>query len=259
VNDYWKRLQRAAFTGCERLMAKTSLCGDHRFFDSASFPWIALLESRCQPIRAELERVLEFQEDLPCFQDISPDQERITNDRRWKTFFFYAFGHRIAKNCESCPETVRLLRGIPGLRTAFFSILLPGKQIPLHRGPYNGLLRYHLALKVPAQEQTCGIIVGGEKAHWREGKSLVFDDTYMHKAWNLSNEVRVVLFVDFCRPLPFPVSWINKAYIFSLAATPFITTMVRRNRLWEGKLEQLYQARFEGGGDARPGSETKRA
>ena len=34
------------------------------------------------------------------------------------------------------------------MMTAFFSILAPGKHIPPHRGPYKGLLRYHLGLQV---------------------------------------------------------------------------------------------------------------
>ena len=59
----------------------------------------------------------------------------------------------MAGNCQRCPLTTQLVESIPGMKTAFFSIMLPGKYIPEHRGPYKGLLRYQLALKVP-QEST---------------------------------------------------------------------------------------------------------
>ena len=49
---------------------------------------------------------------------------------------------------------------------------------------------------VPEPEDQVGIRVGGEVADWREGASLVFDDTYEHEAWNDTDGTRVVLFVD---------------------------------------------------------------
>ena len=48
-------------------------------------------------------------------------------------------------------DRLAALRQVPNLLGAFFSILDPGKSIPAHDGPYTGYLRYHLALKVPAQ------------------------------------------------------------------------------------------------------------
>src|SRR5207253_1597775 len=151
--------------------------------------------------------------------DVSVEQKSITNDDRWKTF--YGYGLRNDVNCEFCPTTSRLLSRIPGMTTAFFSILLPGKRIPSHRGPYNGVLRYHLGLKVPDPAR-CGIIVGGEEAHWKEGKSLVFDDSFQHEAWNDSNDIRVVLFVDFARPLGVPVAQMNVAFIRIASMSDFI-------------------------------------
>src|SRR4051812_31569052 len=40
------------------------------------------------------------------------------------------------------------------MTTAMFSVLLPHKHIPPHRGPWKGVLRYHLALRTPADETT---------------------------------------------------------------------------------------------------------
>jgi beta-hydroxylase len=73
----------------------------------------------------------------------------------------------------------------------------------------RGVLRYHLGLIVPHQKEACRISVDSEVAHWEEGRSVVFDDTYMHEVWNETDEEGVVLFVDFSRPLPSPVSVLN--------------------------------------------------
>src|SRR5437867_3927702 len=91
---------------------------------------------------------------------------------------------------------LQLLERVPGMTTAFFSILSPHKHIPDHRGPYKGVLRYHLALMIPEPRQACRIRVDGEYATWEEGKSLLFDDSYDHEAWNDTDGIRVVLFMD---------------------------------------------------------------
>jgi ornithine lipid ester-linked acyl 2-hydroxylase len=101
--------------------------------------------------------VLLYSEAFPDYQDISGRQTNITNDNRWKTFFFYAFGFQSGPNCDRCPKTWTLLKDIPGLQVAFFSILAPNKHIPEHTGKYKGVIRYHLALKVPEPADNCGI------------------------------------------------------------------------------------------------------
>ena len=60
------------------------------------------------------------------------------------------------------PETVRLLHRIPGMKSAMFSILAPRKYIAPHRGPYKGVLRYHLGLIIPGPEGSRGIRVGND-------------------------------------------------------------------------------------------------
>jgi ornithine lipid ester-linked acyl 2-hydroxylase len=237
----WARLRRWAFARTERMVARASLVGDHKFYDPARFDWIPHIEANYHLMQAELQTLLEKPRELPNLHEIVPDQEGLTNDNLWKSFFFYFYGHRIRENCERCPETDRLLRTIPGMKTGFFSIMLPGKELPMHRGPYNGVLRYHLGLRIPQPHTSCGIMVGGEKAHWTEGRSLVFDDTYLHRAWNLSRDIRVVLFVDFRRPLRFPQSVFNSCYIAYISLTPFATAMVARQKDKLRSLEHAYQ------------------
>ena len=220
----------------EQLIARFSLIGDATFFDSQQFSWVAHLESHWQSIRQELNSVLNNVDELPNFQDISTDQYSITQDNRWKTYFLYAYGLKVAKNCERCPETTRLIEQVPGMKTAFFSVLLPHKHIPEHCGPYKGVIRYHLALKVPDQKG-CRIRVGDDIRHWEEGKSLVFDDTFPHEAWNDTDDIRVVLFLDFVRPLRFPLSVLNQLIIQLIAWSPFVQSGKKNLEQWEQQLK----------------------
>jgi aspartyl/asparaginyl beta-hydroxylase (cupin superfamily) len=223
----------------DRLIARASLVPNQPFFDPVDFAWTAELEAGFPAIRAELDRVLERRDDLPNFQDISTDQYTLTDDDRWKTYFFYGYGFRSDPNCARCPETTRLVERIPGMQTAMFSILAPHKRIPPHDGPYKGVLRYHLGLLIPDAPDRVGISVGGEIAHWQEGKSLVFDDTFVHAAWNDTDETRVVLFVDFVRPLRQPVKALNQLVIKAIGFSPFIQDARRRHEDWERRFERL--------------------
>ena len=184
----------------ERFIGRRSLVGDATFFPLERFPWVEHVEQNWTVIREELERVLDDHAALPNFQDISKDQIEITDDDRWKTFFLYGYGFKAKLGVEMCPRTAALMEQIPGMKTAMFSILSPRKHILDHRGPYKGVLRYHLGLIVPREAQDCRIRVGEDFRHWDEGKSMIFDDTFNHEVWNDTDETRVVLFVDVLRP-----------------------------------------------------------
>lgn len=193
------------------------------------YAWTAQVEESYDKIRTELDRVLADYEGIPNFDDLSAEQRRIvTGERRWKTYMLYAYGARFESNIARCPDTDRVLQQIPGMVTAFFSIIEPHTAIAPHRGPYKGVLRYHLALKVPAPADSCGIRIGSEVYHWEEGHSLIFDDTVMHEAWNNSDDIRVVLFVDFKRKFTGPVSLLNDLMIWMIKVSPFIARIVAK-------------------------------
>ncbi len=192
------------------------------FLDPTLFGWTPLLEEHYPAIRAEAEQVLQVRDALPNFQDIAPDDIQLSDDDQWKTFWFVGYNVWDDPNCLRCPRTAAVLRAIPGLTTAFFSILGPGKSLPPHYGPYRGVLRHHLALIVPEPREQCWMEVGGEVRHWEEGKSMVFDDTYLHSAHNRTDSERVVLFLDVKRPLQPPVHAINDALIKAVEKSPFV-------------------------------------
>jgi ornithine lipid ester-linked acyl 2-hydroxylase len=217
----------------ERFIGGRSLVGDATFFPDDRFPWIEQIEANWGTIREELEGVLVDREELPSFQEISKDQIEITDDDRWKTFFLYGYGFEAKLGIEMCPRTAGLMRQIPGMTTAMFSILSPRKHILDHRGPYKGVLRYHLGLIVPREAEQCRIRVGEDFRHWQEGKSLVFDDTFNHEVWNDTEETRVVLFVDVLRPLPSPWSQVNRLIVKAIGYSPFVLDAKRNQETWE--------------------------
>ncbi len=209
--------------------------GGRRFFDPSQLDWTREVEHAWQPMRAELDRVLQALDILPGFEDIQVEQQGLTTDKRWKIFPLFVYGEWIAKTRQRCPATVAALENIPGLQAAMFSILQAGKELAPHRGPYAGVLRYHLGLKVPQPESSCGISVGGEVRSWSEGASLVFDDSHEHFAWNHSDADRVVLFVDFTRPLPQRLRERNQRIIEVISATDFMRNAVIRWSEWEAQ------------------------
>lgn len=227
------RLLMGVVAWAESLNLKYSKVGNPPVYDRATFPWVEEIEKEWPLIRAELDRVLLRQAELPNFQDISSDVKTITTDNHWKTFFLIGFGVKSERNIQQCPQTWRIVQKIPGLKTAMFSIFEPGKHLPPHRGPYNGVLRLHLGLVVPEPRDKLAIRVDKQVCHWEEGKALVFDDAYEHEAWNHTDKTRVVLFVDFVKPLRFPANLVNWLLMNIAVFTPFIREGMDNHKEWE--------------------------
>ena len=231
----WGRSLLSAQNALESGVARVSVHGDPPIYDSAVFPWAAEVEAGWKRIRAELDQVMQYRDQMPSFHEILKEVSTITTDQNWKTFFLAGIGMNCEENARRCPETMRLLKKIPGLKTAFFSILSPRKHIPAHRGAYNGVLRFHLGLLVPEPREQCRIRIGNEFRHWTEGKSLIFDDTFNHEVWNDTDGYRVVLFVDFARPLKFPFHQMNEALLSIGALAPFLREAGDKQKQWEKK------------------------
>jgi beta-hydroxylase len=227
------RLFMAVVALAERLNLGCAKLSNPRVYENDLFSWVADLEREWRTIRGELDHVLLRKDELPNVQDLTLDAASINRDDRWKIFLFVAYGVRSARNCELCPETWRIVQRIPGLRTAMFSILEPGKRIPPHRGPYNGVLRLHLGLLVPEPRDRVAIRIGPEVRHWEEGQALIFDDAYEHEVWNETGRERVVLFIDFAKPLSFPANALNGLLLNLAVFTPFLREGNENLRRWE--------------------------
>jgi len=242
---FWQKIKKPShqfIQAFERVIVRYSLVGDKTFFDKEDFPWTKDLEANWRLIRAEIDEVLKERELLPHFYEISRDQYKLSGDNMWKTYFLFAFGYQSEMNCAKCPETTRLMKQIPGMKTAMFSILAPGKHIPAHRGPYKGVLRCHLGLIVPEPREKIRIRVGNDFRHWEEGKVMVFDDTFEHEVWHEGESERVVLFIDFVRPFRQPAKTINRAMIKIIQWSPFVQNGKKNQEAWERRTVQARQA-----------------
>jgi aspartyl/asparaginyl beta-hydroxylase (cupin superfamily) len=238
-----KWLKKRARPALNRYLARHSLVGDPARFATGVFPWVAELEKNWEPIRDEARRILALREHIPAFQEISPDQYRISNTDEWKTFWYRGFGHRSQVFAELCPETARQVDAIPDVETAFFSILAPGKHIPAHRGVYKGIINCHLGLLIPKERERCRIRVGRKTFSWAGGECRIFDDTRKHEVWNETDEERVVLMIQFQRPLRSPGKQVSRLFLAALARTPYVTVSKRNHIAFEKRLEAVFEAR----------------
>ncbi|KAF5294748.1 hypothetical protein FQA39_LY00232 [Lamprigera yunnana] len=120
----------------------------------------------------------------------------------WKQFELYARGMKNVRNCKLCPRTCQLIEMFPDAVTCKrgqikFSVVQPGTHVWPHCGPTNCRLRSHLGLKVPSNVY---IRVADEIRSWKEGKLLIFDDSFEHEIWHNGSTTRLILIVDFWHP-----------------------------------------------------------
>ena len=201
--------------------------------DVSDFPWVAVLEESFPVIQRELDRVMEFRESLPQLHELQREQYRVNADNQWKVFVLLGWGHACKASERMCPETARILREIPGVRSALFSILDAGAHIPDHRGHLKGLLRGHLAMRVPKEREKCFLRVDGNICHWEEGKLLIFDDSYRHEVQNNTDEERIILLLHFDRPMNRLGRFMNAFLMSVIRKTPFVKKAIRNHDQWE--------------------------
>jgi aspartyl/asparaginyl beta-hydroxylase (cupin superfamily) len=185
------------------------------FYDiDTTYPSFRLLDRNYPVIREELESVLSYKDRIPRYHELDTRESYISGsqdpDRTWRVFMLRNLAGTPRANQARCPRTTTLLRRIPGLFQAFFSILDPGKSIPAHSGVYYGYLRYHLSLRVPRNNPP-RMRVKDQWHTWEEGRSILFDDSWNHEVVNQSDDLRVVLICDVLRPLPLALHAANWA------------------------------------------------
>ncbi|MGH1428292.1 MAG: aspartyl/asparaginyl beta-hydroxylase domain-containing protein [Arenicella sp.] len=124
----------------------------------------------------------------------------------WGRFYLKWYDDFLPSALEHCPKTIELIKSMPDINAAMFASLPPSAKLVPHRDPFAGSLRYHLGLMTPNSED-CYINVDGESYYWKDGESVMFDETYIHTAENKTDQPRVILFCDINRPLRY--QWAN--------------------------------------------------
>ena len=196
----------------ERFFSRQSLVKDTPFLRNEDFPFLQMFTDNWEKIRDEVQVILKNREEIPAFQEVSPDQSKIAQGKNWRTFFLYGFGEKLNKNCAQAPFTSSLLEKVPNIEISWFSILSPGYHIPPHQGVSKGILRAHLGLLIPKDAESCRIRVDKEFRVWKPGQIFVLDDTYEHEVWNNTDDERVILIFDFDRPM----KWQGRALLHFL-------------------------------------------
>jgi hypothetical protein len=224
------------------VIARSSRVGDGPLYAPALFPWIEPLEARWEEIRAELAAVLAREAAIPPLASISPDHRRIAPPGKWKSFFLHGYGYRVEENCRRCPVTAALVADVPGLNSAFFSILAPGTHIPRHRGVTKAIMTAHLGLMVPPGQGACRMQLDEHSVGWQEGRTLVFDDTYHHEVWNDSDRPRAVLLIQFRRPVGLVGRAVGGLFLAAIRHSRFVQDGRARIGDWEAAMQQLERA-----------------
>jgi aspartate beta-hydroxylase/beta-hydroxylase len=210
------------------------------FFDiDAVCPALRELERAYPWIRAEADALLRQRVAMPRYHEVNPPAREISagTGGNWNVFMLELLGHRPERNRARCPATCEALRKVPGVLQAFFSVLEPGKSVPLHDGPYLGYLRYHLGVRVPADDPPM-IRVAGQEYVWKDGEGVLFDDSWPHEVINRSREPRVVLIVDVPRPLPLVPKLVNNFVLWGMAAPLYGKKVIGKAERYGGDLLQ---------------------
>jgi beta-hydroxylase len=208
------------------------------FYDPKDFPELNVLRENWQVMRAEAEQLVK----LGYIKAAEHNNDMGFNSffkRGWKRFYIKWYKGFVPSAAALCPQTIKLLEGIPSIHGAMFTMLpQDGGRLKPHRDPYAGSLRYHLGLVTP-NDENCRILVDGERYYWQDGQDVMFDETYIHWARNDTDIDRIILFCDVERPISNKVvRFINHLfckYVMSESATQNLPTdpVGRLNRLYK--------------------------
>lgn len=179
-----------------------------QFYERTDFPWLPALEAETPVLRAELEAILAGGGDgFAPYIEAQPNRPRSTNplygDPSWSAFYLWRSGTPVAENAVRAPRAMAALAQVPMPHIAsrspmaLYSSLRPGAHIVPHNGLLNTRLICHLPLIAPPG---CSFRVGNETRTWREGETIVFDDSIEHEARNDGTAIRIVLLFEIWRP-----------------------------------------------------------
>lgn len=200
--DEWQR-------GCPQIIPGLRAS---KFWDPEQFEWIAELKANFSIIRDEIFALRRYQMKTSGFQPYrAPSSKSISCDNEikgsvahdsgeWNIYYLYLHNIDFSENRDRVPETTSLLKKIPRFYNhAMVSNLAADTHVTKHHGPTNKKLRVHLPLFVPPGG-FCKLRVGNETRICVEGRPVIFDDSFEHEAWNMSEKSRVVLIFDIWHP-----------------------------------------------------------
>ena len=178
-------------------------------FESAD--WTQRLSQHTDEIRSEYLALMSRNQDagtpyVAAQSGFGAEWQSLKGQKSWNAVHLYKDG-TTQPEAREMAVTCDVLNTLPVTRQngvpieAFFSVLAPGVTIPPHYGLANCRVTVHLPLIVPSADPSiCGIRVGEKTQGWTVGQPFIFDDSFDHSAWNLSEQSRVVLIFEAWRP-----------------------------------------------------------
>ncbi|XP_067888001.1 aspartyl/asparaginyl beta-hydroxylase-like isoform X1 [Heterodontus francisci] len=132
-----------------------------------------------------------------------PEDENLREKGDWSQFTLWQQGRRTENSCKQVPKTCALFEKFPestGCKRGQikYSVMHPGTHVWPHTGPTNCRLRMHLGLVIP--KQGCRIRCANGTKEWKEGKVIIFDDSFEHEVWQDANSYRLIFIVDVWHP-----------------------------------------------------------
>ncbi|TPK55937.1 aspartyl/asparaginyl beta-hydroxylase domain-containing protein [Mesorhizobium sp. B2-4-19] len=161
---------------------------------------------------------------VPRFHDIMPEQADVSaNDGLdWRMFVLKAYDMAVPENLARMPVLSRLLAECPEVKSAAISFLAPRKHIPSHRGPFRGIMRFHLGLVIPRQADgrpATIMMIDHQERRISDGEGMLWDDTYPHEVINDADEARIALLLDVWRPgMPWDMEMLSRMIVRGVRA-----------------------------------------
>lgn len=211
------------------------------YINTSHFPELKILDANWEVIRDEA-LMLYQQRHIKASDQLNDIGFNSFFKSGWKRFYLKWYGDELPSAATLCPATVDLLRRIPVIKAAMFAMLPPGSRLVRHRDPYAGSLRYHLGLVTPNHQQ-CFINVDGETYYWKDGESVMFDETYIHFAENSTDTDRIILFCDVERPMSNPLARAFNRTFSRLVMAASATKNLEGDRV--GGLNRAFQYLYE--------------
>lgn len=203
--------------------------GRDAIHSTVGLPWAAAMRNASTAMRDELE-VYVSRHPIPLFHaahhynDLELNEEIFSvsnNTHVWGALWLRVWGYDTQLARTHFPRTLAAVRRSP-LSTAMLSVLEPRRGVDWHYGYFNGILRYHVGVVIPAdspdgvgprlmidedfqhsrsQVKTINSDITSHPTEfgWAEGDDLLFDDTFGHAVKNPTDIRRVVLFSDVVR------------------------------------------------------------
>ena len=197
------------------------------FYDPSDFSFLDPLVSSFAAIRQELLDLIEMgPEDQ--WMNTFPHYVKSEKYKAWKVFSFIFFNMKLPRNARICPKTAALIYSIPEILSCDYSYLNEHTHVQPHKGYSRMVLRCHLPLIVP-DEKLCGLRVGDQIRHWKEGELMIFDDSFEHEAWNKTDKKRVVLMFDIPNPLWGYTAYEISRYKIENIDDPFLLAMASKS------------------------------